>query len=74
MQVLKPHDVITAFEGVPIANDGTVAFREGERMSVSHLVSFFLLPSEQIELKFAHESTHNKVIWCVRVCVCERGR
>jgi hypothetical protein len=38
-QVLRPHDVITAFDGVDISNDGTVAFREGERICFSYLIS-----------------------------------
>ncbi|MEW5300728.1 MAG: hypothetical protein WDW36_003638 [Sanguina aurantia] len=32
-------DVLLAFDGVPIANDGTVPFRRGERISFSYLVS-----------------------------------
>ncbi|XP_052195218.1 protease Do-like 9 isoform X2 [Diospyros lotus] len=38
-QVLKPSDVILSFNGINIANDGTVPFRHGERISFSYLVS-----------------------------------
>lgn len=38
-KVLGPHDIITAFDGTPISNDGTVAFRSGERISFTYLVS-----------------------------------
>lgn len=37
--VLKPSDVIISFDGVNIANDGTVPFRHGERIGFSYLVS-----------------------------------
>ena len=36
---LKPDDVITHFDGVEIAADGTVPFRRGERVAFSHLIS-----------------------------------
>lgn len=38
-QVLKPSDVIFSFDGIDIANDGTVPFRHGERIGFSYLVS-----------------------------------
>ncbi|GER38543.1 DegP protease 9 [Striga asiatica] len=38
-QVLKPSDIILRFDGVDIANDGTVPFRHGERIGFSYLVS-----------------------------------
>ncbi|XP_074564422.1 protease Do-like 9 isoform X2 [Curcuma longa] len=38
-QFLKPSDVILSFDGVDIANDGTVPFRHGERIAFSYLVS-----------------------------------
>nr|POE83620.1 protease do-like 9 [Quercus suber] len=38
-QVLKPSDVILSFDGINIANDGTVPFRQGERIGFSYLVS-----------------------------------
>lgn len=36
---LKPSDVILSFDGVDIANDGTVLFRHGERIGFSYLIS-----------------------------------
>eukprot|EP00898_Chlorokybus_atmophyticus_P008573 jgi/Chlat1/8717/Chrsp9S08549 len=36
---LKPGDVVMSFDGVAVANDGTVAFRSGERISFGYLVS-----------------------------------
>lgn len=38
-KVLMPNDVITKFDGVEISNDGTVAFRTGERIAFSYLIS-----------------------------------
>ncbi|XP_043706041.1 protease Do-like 9 isoform X2 [Telopea speciosissima] len=38
-QVLKPSDILLSFDGIDIANDGTVAFRHGERIGFSYLVS-----------------------------------
>lgn len=38
-EILKKDDIILAFDGVPIANDGTVAFRNRERITFDHLVS-----------------------------------
>ncbi|XP_028786009.1 protease Do-like 9 isoform X2 [Neltuma alba] len=38
-QVLKPSDVILSFDGINIANDGTVSFRHGERIGFTYLVS-----------------------------------
>ncbi|KAG6635254.1 protease Do-like 9 [Carya illinoinensis] len=38
-KVLAPSDIILSFDGVDIANDGTVPFRHGERIGFSYLVS-----------------------------------
>ncbi|PNY14332.1 protease Do-like 9-like protein [Trifolium pratense] len=38
-KVLKPSDVILSFDGIDIANDGTVPFRHGERIGFSYLIS-----------------------------------
>lgn len=37
--VAKQYDILLSFDGVDIANDGTVPFRSGERISFSYLVS-----------------------------------
>lgn len=38
-EVLAGGDILMAFEGTGIANDGTVPFRSGERISFSYLIS-----------------------------------
>ncbi|OMO52713.1 Peptidase S1 [Corchorus olitorius] len=38
-RILKKDDIILSFDGVPIANDGTVPFRNRERITFDHLVS-----------------------------------
>ncbi|KAM7272454.1 hypothetical protein ACFE04_027117 [Oxalis oulophora] len=38
-KVLKKDDIILAFDGVPIANDGTVPFRNRERITFDHLIT-----------------------------------
>ncbi|KAF3775689.1 Protease Do-like 10, partial [Nymphaea thermarum] len=38
-QALQKDDIILSFDGVPIANDGTVPFRNRERITFDHLVS-----------------------------------
>ncbi|RZC53618.1 hypothetical protein C5167_012473 [Papaver somniferum] len=38
-KVLKPSDIILSFDGVEIANDGTVPFSHGERIGLSYLIS-----------------------------------
>ncbi|KAL8231565.1 hypothetical protein R6Q57_001343 [Mikania cordata] len=37
--VLSPSDIILSFDGISVANDGTVPFRHGERIGFSYLVS-----------------------------------
>lgn len=36
---LEPSDIILSFDGIDIANDGTVPFRHGERIGFTYLVS-----------------------------------
>ena len=36
---LEPQDVVLSVDGVTVANDGTVQFREEERINFSYLVS-----------------------------------
>ncbi|XP_047316118.1 protease Do-like 10, mitochondrial [Impatiens glandulifera] len=38
-KILKKDDILLKFDGVPIANDGTVPFRNRERITFDHLVS-----------------------------------
>ncbi|KIY95877.1 hypothetical protein MNEG_12084 [Monoraphidium neglectum] len=51
-KVLRQFDILMAFDGVAIANDGTVPFRSGERISFSYLVS----------QKYTNESATLKVL------------
>lgn len=37
--ILKKDDIVLSFDGIPIANDGTVPFRNRERITFDHLVS-----------------------------------
>eukprot|EP00884_Botryococcus_braunii_P000841 jgi/Botrbrau1/10758/Bobra.180_2s0023.1 len=37
--VLRPGDIIMRFDGVPVASDGTVPFRTGERIAFGYLIS-----------------------------------
>ncbi|KAH7569773.1 hypothetical protein JRO89_XS06G0264700 [Xanthoceras sorbifolium] len=48
--ILKKNDIILAFDGVPIANDGTVPFRNRERITFDHLVSI-KKPNEKASVK-----------------------
>ncbi|KAK9292357.1 hypothetical protein L1049_020323 [Liquidambar formosana] len=49
-RILKKDDIILAFDNVPIANDGTVPFRNGERIAFDHLVSM-KKPHETAEVR-----------------------
>ncbi|KAK4366955.1 hypothetical protein RND71_014835 [Anisodus tanguticus] len=62
-RVLKKDDIILSFDGVPIANDGTVPFRNRERITFDQLVSM-KKPNETAELSLeewrsAHLQDHN---------------
>ncbi|XP_023752356.1 protease Do-like 9 [Lactuca sativa] len=70
-KVLKPSDIILSFDGVGIANDGTVPFRHGERIGFSYLVSH-KYTGDTAQIKVLRESkilkfnikfdTHKKLI------------
>nr|GMC76307.1 protease Do-like 10, mitochondrial [Ipomoea batatas] len=49
-KVLRKDDIILSFDGIPIANDGTVHFRNRERITFDHLVSM-KKPNETAVLK-----------------------
>lgn len=38
-KMLRKDDIVLSFDGIPIANDGTVPFRNRERITFDHLVS-----------------------------------
>ncbi|GMH13048.1 hypothetical protein Nepgr_014889 [Nepenthes gracilis] len=49
-KILKKDDIILAFDGVSIANDGTVPFRNRERITFDHLVSI-KKPNDKAEVR-----------------------
>uniref|UniRef100_A0ACD5ZRG7 Uncharacterized protein n=1 Tax=Avena sativa TaxID=4498 RepID=A0ACD5ZRG7_AVESA len=49
---MQPSDIILSFDGIDIANDGTVPFRHGERIGFSYLVS----------QKYTGEKAHVKLL------------
>uniref|UniRef100_J3MCQ9 Protease Do-like PDZ domain-containing protein n=2 Tax=Oryza brachyantha TaxID=4533 RepID=J3MCQ9_ORYBR len=51
-EFLQSSDIVLSFDGVDIANDGTVPFRHGERIGFSYLVS----------QKYTGEKAHVKVL------------
>ena len=53
---LKKGDILLSFDGVDIANDGTVPFRSGERISFNYLVSR-KYTKEEVSLTAAHVRT-----------------
>ncbi|KAL1197085.1 Protease Do-like 10 [Cardamine amara subsp. amara] len=58
-KILKKDDVILAFDGVPIANDGTVPFRNRERITFDHLVSM-KKPDETALVKILREGKEHE--------------
>ena len=52
---LKKGDILLSFDGVAIANDGTVPFRSGERISFNYLVSK-KYTNEEVRLHVGAES------------------
>ncbi|KAF3329394.1 protease Do-like 10 [Carex littledalei] len=59
-KVLKKDDIILAFDGVPIANDGTVPFRNRERITFDHLVSM-KKAGEKAILKVLRDGTEHEI-------------
>lgn len=60
-QFLKASDIILSFDGIDIANDGTVPFRHGERIGFSYLVS----------QKYTGEVSKVKVLRNSKICIVE---
>ncbi|KAJ0972217.1 hypothetical protein J5N97_020176 [Dioscorea zingiberensis] len=58
-KVLKKDDIVLAFDGVPIANDGTVPFRNRERITFDHLVSM-KKPEETATLTVLREGVEHE--------------
>ncbi|KAL3716904.1 hypothetical protein ACJRO7_008479 [Eucalyptus globulus] len=59
--VLKPSDIILSFDGVDIANDGTVPSRHGERIGFSYLVS----------QKYTGDTSVIKVLRDSKIFICD---
>ncbi|KAF8402431.1 hypothetical protein HHK36_013387 [Tetracentron sinense] len=57
--ILKEDDIVLAFDGVPIANDGTVPFRNRERITFDHLVSM-KKPNEIAEVEILRGGVEHK--------------
>lgn len=58
-KLIQSTDVLLSFDGVPIANDGTVPFRTGERISFHYLVSEKYV-GERAEVSFLRDGkVHN---------------
>ena len=55
-----PYDVLLSFDGVDVANDGTVPFRSGERLTFSYLVSQKYV-GETAELRLLHDGEERVV-------------
>ncbi|KAK8962289.1 hypothetical protein KSP40_PGU000628 [Platanthera guangdongensis] len=58
-KVLHKDDIILAFDGVPIANDGTVPFRNRERITFDYLVSM-KKPAEKALLRVLRDGMEHE--------------
>lgn len=63
-RVLRKHDIILSFDGVPIADDGTVAFRNRERITFDHLVSM-KKPNEMAEVRVLRNG--EELSFCIKL-------
>lgn len=59
-KILKKDDIILAFDGVPIASDGTVPFRNRERITFDHLVSM-KKPNETAEIRVLRDGEEHEL-------------
>ncbi|PIN05246.1 Serine protease [Handroanthus impetiginosus] len=57
--VLKKDDIILSFDGVPIANDGSVPFRNRERITFDHLVSM-KKPNDTAQVKVLRDGKEHE--------------
>ncbi|XP_056159207.1 protease Do-like 10, mitochondrial isoform X2 [Syzygium oleosum] len=58
-KILKKDDVILAFDGVPVANDGTIPFRNRERITFDHLASM-KTPNETALIRVLRDGKENE--------------
>ena len=73
-ETLEINDVVLEIEGVPIADDGTVEFRNEERVEFSHIVRSKHIgglprncPAEQV----SHMCTQKFILFITAVCGCK---
>eukprot|EP00123_Amoebidium_parasiticum_P015986 comp23232_c0_seq1/m.37901 comp23232_c0_seq1/g.37901 ORF comp23232_c0_seq1/g.37901 comp23232_c0_seq1/m.37901 type:complete len:582 (-) comp23232_c0_seq1:161-1906(-) len=59
---LKKGDIVTHFEGVAIANDGTVPYRDGERISFHYLKSLKFV-GDKCTLRILRDGKHMEVVF-----------
>ncbi|CAN6360081.1 unnamed protein product [Urochloa humidicola] len=59
-KILKKDDILLEFDGIPIANDGTVPFRNRERITFDHLVSM-KKPGETAVLKVLRDGKEQEL-------------
>lgn len=60
--VLRKDDIVLEFDGVPIANDGTVPFRNRERITFDHLVSMKKPNETAVVRVLRHGEEHNLTV------------
>ncbi|XP_030513088.1 protease Do-like 10, mitochondrial [Rhodamnia argentea] len=58
-RILKKDDIILSFDGVPVANDGTIPFRNRERITFDHLASM-KKPNETALIKVLRDGKENE--------------
>ncbi|XP_044408771.1 protease Do-like 10, mitochondrial [Triticum aestivum] len=59
-EILRKDDILLEFDGVPIANDGTVPFRNRERITFDHLVSM-KKPEETAVIKVLRDGKEHEL-------------
>ncbi|KAM0903872.1 hypothetical protein ACQ4PT_018397 [Festuca glaucescens] len=64
-KVLRKDDILLEFDGVPIANDGTVPFRNRERITFDHLVSM-KKPEETSVIKVLRDGKEHELTVTLR--------
>ncbi|KAM7469180.1 hypothetical protein LguiA_007363 [Lonicera macranthoides] len=64
-RLLKKDDILLAFDGVPIASDGTVPFRNRERITFDHLVSM-KKPNETAQVRVLRDGEEHEFTITVR--------
>ncbi|PNT71253.1 hypothetical protein BRADI_2g25260v3 [Brachypodium distachyon] len=64
-KILRKDDILLEFDGVPVANDGTVPFRNRERITFDHLVSM-KKPEEIAVLKVLRDGKEHELTVTLR--------